>query len=124
MKNIREINEKRSIESYKYISDGDEELFEDLVQRDPRIEVFWQNSSIAGEVIKWYPFDPFEEIVIFEDVYSNYSNVLKRKKLIVLEGSKEEIKTYGYKYAIFNLRAYPNQCQINIPLFVYKLENI
>lgn len=124
MNQTREKNIKKSIEGYLQIASDDRILFESLIQKDPRVEIFWQNSVVAGEIIKWYPFDLEEQIAVFDDIYSNYKNVLKEKGLKIYAPIDNEMSGCKCKYVIFNVRPFPTQRQVDVSLIKYKLDHI
>lgn len=115
MEQQREQNIKNAIASYYQLASGDETLFEELIQMDPRVEIFWQTSAMAGEILKWYPFDMAEQVLFVGDDYGNLKKALGR--------SCEEI-VGSYRYAVWNLRKYPDQSPINMYVFAQKLESI
>lgn len=110
-----EQNVKKAIKGYQDLAMGDAALFEELVQRDPRVEIFWQTSAVAVEILKWYPFESSEQVLFIGDDYDNLKKALGRGDKVIGE---------SYRYAVWNLRKYPEQSPLNMYIFAHNLESI
>lgn len=62
-----------------YLEKSNKEYLDDVIQFDPRKEIFWSLGCLSGKLLEWYPFDELAEVMVAGDVYGALTGVLSEK---------------------------------------------
>ncbi len=83
---------------------------DNLIQNDPRPEVFWQLTSIKGNMISWYPFSKKDKVIIYGDDFGVLKQAICDKVEDCVSCSLTECLSqseYKYDFGIVNIHKYP-----------------
>lgn len=83
----------------KYIKENDKKIYKEIIQNDPRLEIFLALSNIRENIINWYPFENNSTILEIGTNYGEITEILceNAKKVVSYEIQKEKIEAVKKK---------------------------